>query len=502
MKINPCYDRLGIRQEGRWLSGLFFILIAVCLACSSPVAQSQSPTQAQPPAPSTADVQAENDRLRIELDAKQQTVARYERDLAEYRRKDKLERDRKAVADIQHEVENLRGLKAKKPIEMTYLTPEILNGLLDREIRTRYSPEEFRSWENLYKYLGLMPKDMDLERFLRDLYAEQVAGLYDETTKQLYVSEKFDLTGSIPRMILAHEICHALQDENFNLTSSPIHLKTNDDRALAAMSVIEGDATLLMSEYMAQNLSWRTLLEVPGLLLMDQQKLNNAPRFISASLIFPYIQGLQFVTEAVQSWDAGEVNSEVEGSGRFPAGIRNRILADLPESSEQIIHPAKYLKKPTDKPTEIALDSLTSSGLVSREGLYDNVAGEFGVRTILSERLSRKEAVAAGAGWDGDRFLFSGSPEKGDCTLAWLLAWDTPDDAQEAADAFILYFQRQRPDLKKQEGPGEGQWLSDKQGFVAVAVNGSWLAIAHARTESKTAEILTALNQMNIEPAP
>jgi predicted metalloendopeptidase len=46
---------------------------------------------------------------------------------------------------------------------------------------------------------------------LIDLYAEQVGGLYDDRTGRLYVTDLFPPDSRVGRMILAHEICHALR---------------------------------------------------------------------------------------------------------------------------------------------------------------------------------------------------------------------------------------------------------------------------------------------------
>ena len=62
-----------------------------------------------------------------------------------------------------------------------------------------------------------MPQDASL----RDLYVEmltsQVAGLYDDTTKKMYVVTETGEIGPAEEITYAHEYTHALQDQAFNL---------------------------------------------------------------------------------------------------------------------------------------------------------------------------------------------------------------------------------------------------------------------------------------------
>jgi len=453
------------------------------------------------------DPKAEIERLQIIVEVKQQRIEQLERELARYRQGEKAESNRRTVAELVRTMERLRGLRAKQPVEMTPLTPAVLQDLIDREFRKQYTDEQFQGWRNTLVHLGMIPAEMDLRAFLYELYEEQVGGLYDDETKKLYVSDKLDLGNSIGRIVLAHEITHALQDQHFNLTSSPVRLKSNDDRVLAAMSVVEGDATLAMSEYLAENMSWRILLDIPGMLALDQEKLAEAPRFISQSLLFPYMQGMTFITEAMKAMVSDVLDSErisdLDGDAdQMLNRLRNRLLKDFPESSEQILHPRKYLERRRDRPTEIALDAVTSAGLIPAANRIDNVAGEFGVKILLEGQLSGRQAARAAAGWDGDRIAFGGDPN-GDYAMAWLSLWDTAEDAREAAEALAVYFRAQRPGLeKKAVEAGEADWYADARGHVAIAVQGRSVAVAHAAAQERARQILDALRAVEVEPVP
>jgi len=432
-------------------------------------------------------LQEEIERLRIVIEVKQERIEALERELTELRRQLNVDRDRKIIANIQREVERLRGLRTRRPIEIAKLTAEVVDQLIEHEIGERYPDAQLRGWEMLLKHLGLVPPQLQLRSFIKTLYAEQLAGVYDDETKKLYVSDKFDLQSMVAETILAHEICHALQDQNFNLTSSPIRLKTNDDRAVAALCAIEGDATILMSEYIAEKASWRMLLELPGLMLMDQKQLAAAPRFLNKSLLFPYLQGMNFVMDRFVT--------------KGPR-TRNQLLRDIPRSTEQILHPEKYDGPEKDEPTEIVLDGVTSGSLIPAENRYNNVAGEFGIRCILGEYLPGEEAEAAADGWDGDRAAFGGQLD-GDYALVWLSVWDSADEARKFADALTRYFKTQRPELAEQTDKApKAVWLADKKGSIAIARKGDRVACIHANDEKRAARLLDATLSIAVKRVP
>ncbi|MCX8036031.1 MAG: hypothetical protein N3D11_03035 [Candidatus Sumerlaeia bacterium] len=455
------------------------VALSVCLASCVRFALR---TPAKPLSPEQQ--QAELARVKADLQARQMRIEVLEQQIAALRKQLVQERDRRIVLEIQRKVEELRGLRAKQPLEMSYLTDAILNRLIDREIRDR--GEAFGGWELFLKHFGLVPAEMNVEGFLRALYSEQVAGLYDDETKKLYLSEKFDITKTFSKMFLAHEICHALQDQHFNLTSSPIRLKNNDDRALAAAAVAEGDGMMLMTQYMAEERSWRILLELPALAMMDQKMLSSAPSFFSQSLLFPYLYGNEFMMKCMEKWGSRG---------------RNRPFQPFPASTEQILHPEKYIGPDVDRPTEIDLARALSRRLIPRANRYENVGGEFGIRCMLADRLSQREAERAAAGWDGDALVFGGRLD-GPYALAWLSVWDGENDAEEFAEALKRFFQRQRKALKTSEESGSTFWMSDKQGEIALVRDGERVACVHADTRERAERVLHATLGVKVQRVP
>jgi len=72
----------------------------------------------------------------------------------------------------------------------------------------------------------------------------------------------------------------------------------------------------------------------------DMESFRQAPDILKAGLIFPYLQGWGFVNR---------VRSECGWAAV------DKLYADLPESTEQIIHPDRYIDR-RDRPVRIALE--------------------------------------------------------------------------------------------------------------------------------------------------
>lgn len=337
----------------------------------------------------------------------------------------------RVLREVQERVEKLRGISHGGDIPAFYLDSETLREIVIRETEKQYPPERRKGIEGLLKSLGLIPEDFDLLRMLLPLLDEQVGGLYDLDTRRLYVREGFDIARSeLARLILAHEICHALQDHAYDLASLGIEATDNDDAALAGLTVAEGDATLLTNEYAAQYVGKDILKELPGVLFMDQGALLNTPQFFQQQLLFPYLQGEFLMQEAL---------------GRNPQW-RERIFLEPPQTTEQVIHPELYFDA-RDYPSSLSL--LMADGQTSRSGnilapdppegfrrLDLNRMGELGTRLIFQERLGPGIAHSAAAGWDGDAYLVC-EGDGGKWWFAWESAWDSAADAEEYAGALV-----------------------------------------------------------------
>ena len=70
-------------------------------------------------------------------------------------------------AEINEQVRAIRGLDEKKPIAPTIVSPAELSTVIRTTFDHDYPPAQVAADEQLYKGLGLIPMDADLERDLR-----------------------------------------------------------------------------------------------------------------------------------------------------------------------------------------------------------------------------------------------------------------------------------------------------------------------------------------------
>lgn len=317
------------------------------------------------------------------------------------------------IDEITSQVVAIRGLEVLRPIDFTILKRAELGPFLEEKLAEGLPSDYLPTYERAMKILGALPQKADLRKSLLSMLSEQIAGLYDDKTKKLYIMEDFDLKKPLARIILAHEICHALQDQHFHLSKLPLQDVQNSDAALAALSVVEGDATVLMQEYAVEHLRAKDLLQLTEALQVDQSAYKAAPYLLRQQLIFPYITGMEFVMMA-------EALDE---------DIRTELFRKPPTTTEQVLNPELYLAKQGDTSTSWSLPSLSPSlGTSWTRDLVSNM-GQFGIQTMFEGWREWEAAKEAAPGWDGDRYAYYRNGE--DHLLVWRTAWDSESDAAE-----------------------------------------------------------------------
>jgi hypothetical protein len=311
---------------------------------------------------------------------------------------------------IEQAVADIRQLSFLAPVDYNVLSRSEIKATLHRKLGEQFSDQEFANVGIGYSALGLLPKNFPLKQKYVDLLGEQVAAFFDQHEHKLFMFEDATLTNAQNRIVLAHELTHALQDQHFGLRTLPLEIKNNDDVALAASALVEGDATLVMSDYMLRNISWRTVRDgLSGLLVQNMEQLQQAPPFLREMLLFPYLRGQEFCAALM---DRGGYSAISAAYSRPPS------------STAQILHPAKYFAVPREEPISITWPDTEARG---EKPLSDNVLGEFGTRVALANSMDPRRAEAAAAGWRGDRYLVF---DHGNA-FVWKSLWS---DGQEAGE--------------------------------------------------------------------
>jgi hypothetical protein len=316
------------------------------------------------------------------------------------------------VDSLRPKVEQATGLRFKSPPKSALRTREQVRAYLLEKLDEELPPKKLEGMESAYRLFGLLPDTLDLRPLLLELYTEQVAGYYDPDSATL-----FGVVGADPsqlRVVIAHELVHALQGERMPLDSI-LHDKSNNDRLAAAQSVLEGQATLsgmkaLFPAGMDPTRDPDFWAEYSNQIKAGQASMpvfTRAPLVVREALVFPYLAGAEFM----HWWETSPLRDTV------PYGPL------MPVSTEQILFPERYARH--DEPIDVQF----SSGPAP---LYDDVLGEGEVRVLTAGLSGAREVKATGAtGWAGDRYrVYQTQPGP---ALVWYVVWDD----EGSADRFV-----------------------------------------------------------------
>jgi hypothetical protein len=175
---------------------------------------------------------------------------------------------------------------------------------------------------------------------------------------------------------------------------------------------------------------------------MDSRELADAPYVIRRGLMFPYEEGTEFVTR-IHDRDGWE-------------GI-NRAFRKPPQSTEQIMHPERYIDQ-LDEPVEVRLPRLGRRLRRDWTLVEDNVMGELNTQILFRRHLGNWRSRKPSRGWDGDRFRVYRNPDDGSMIMVWSTVWDSGKDADEFFDAYALLIPQKYPEAEFDER-GDTDWM-------------------------------------------
>ena len=334
------------------------------------------------------------------------------------------------IEGIEAFVEEVRGLEPLEAIDRRFPARADAIEQVKELYATEIPVELAQRLDRFYIAFDFLPPDSDYISLYLSALEAQIGGFYDSTTKEMNTlllngGEPGDALPLLEQIIYAHEFTHALQDQHFDLTALDLLTADKPDQAQAVLALIEGDATLVMNLY-TQALSARNPLGTTMQLLAQGFSTDtlflppNLPDIITSELLSSYTDGAAFVGKimAEGGWEA--VNAAFEPD-------------NLPQSTEQVLHPQKYLDGEGPMSVTLSAPDLDPAW----ETIWDTSFGEFYLREYLRTQVPRRQAVTAAAGWGGDHYQIYHHTETDQ--LAWLMhiEWDSAKDADEFTDAYV-----------------------------------------------------------------
>ena len=297
-----------------------------------------------------------------------------------------------ATADeVLHDMSEITGWDLKSPLKKSIRSRDDIRAYVLRQMDEEKDAKERYASTRTAEVLGLLPKNFNLDSFLVDLLTEQIAGLYDPKAHEFYIADW--IPADEQRMVMSHELTHALEDQHFAIEPWVRAARPNDDAELARESVLEGSAMAAMLDYelKGQGIKLRSLPEFdPSVFVGDLSEtpmLKKAPPFIKDSLMFPYFSGLTFSMAVLKS-------------GGWPAF--SSVFARPPANTQQILHPDLYFANKVPAPLKLDLPSAVPNADWAL--LEENFLGEFGWQEVLKQFLDAPRAKSLAADWDGDAY--------------------------------------------------------------------------------------------------
>ena len=287
------------------------------------------------------------------------------------------------------------------------------------------------------KKFGMLPPHFELGAALSDYSLNSLAGFYDFNDKTMYLLNWIE--PEMQKMVMAHELTHALQDQSYHLADfvdvprqAPDARQMNmvredtSELSIARRAVIEGQATVVGLDYVLRD-KGISLADSPkarqlanSLLLASYNPavtIHNAPRLLREVMIFPYREGLLFELELLTH---GGRQLAFQSAFKRP-----------PINTHQVLQPEAYLRN--EKAPLVPIGDLTAVFGNAYEPYDSGSIGEFDVQIMAQDFGRENDIYTVARQWNGGSYVAvkrtgvaPGTPlGTADLALVYLSRWNT-----------------------------------------------------------------------------
>ena len=371
---------------------------------------------------------------------------------------------------IAHQAETLRALSPRAEVPLSFLDEREMTALL----RQLYGDRDPKAELLPYTLLGLLPAAP-----IR-LRPRQVAAIYVPEQEQLYIALALHETDADDQALLARAYGHALQDQQFDLGAMDARATTSD-ATLAVRALVEGDALLLTALYRYRDLAAADWTHLAELAQSEQpsfsEELDEAEAWERLQR-FAHREGRRFTLALFEigGWEA-----------------INHAYTDPPRSTEQVLHPERYLDE-DETPSPVVVPGLMEDLGAGWTPLVRDTLGEFVIGLYLDELLPEETAWRAADGWDGDTFVVW-EHEDGQQVLVWRTIWENTAQAAEFERALAALIPERYLPARPLDSPlgSVGRWWETDAGAIYVCQVARYVMLVHAPDVNTLANLVEVL---------
>lgn len=440
----------------------------------------------------------------------------------------------KSVEEILQFVSEDTKLPIQHPIKRKLVNRDTVERDLTDRLKNDEDSQRMEHAEVVLKKFGFLPRDFHLRQFFISMMREQVAGYYNIKDQTVYLLDWIEPAAQ--RAILAHELTHALQDQNFQLEKwdkapgedgdkkkkwSPDDLDTmqeaaEDEQLVARVATLEGQGMAELLDYVlapaGKNVN-NSPLQVEALkagMTEDKQSpiFNSAPKFLKESLVFPYREGLTFLQTVMFK------------KGREGAFVGT--MANPPKTTREIMQPQTYLSGEKIAPLQVPkLQPILGTGY---RGYDAGAMGEFDVSVFLAQfRDAGKRPDDLYREWRGGAYFAALRCDLTDCqeakknkntdiavspptsalALFYLSRWSSPENAARFAEQYrgsLLKRYKFAQGLTSNPNDKPTRWMTD-EGPVSIETRGDEVLVLESFDEATIRKISDAIWQQGVTPS-
>ena len=359
----------------------------------------------------------------------------------------------RSVDEILRIVSQDTGMPIEHKVKRELITREQVEHYVGKRMQDDKDAKRLEQARLVLEKFGLLPQGYDLHAEFLKLMGEQVAAYYDPKSKSVNLLDWLPIDAQ--KAVLAHELTHALQDQQVDLAKWEL-AGAKDESALpdpqeyvaeeaqsARQAVTEGQAQVVWFDYSLAPLG-KNIITAPEFVdavratmgdSKDSPIFSAAPMFLKESMLMPYTFGLDFVRTVLTS----------RGKEAAFAGL----LQDPPHDTRQIMQPETYLLHQLVAPPAIPdFDKIVAPNY---ERFDFGSMGEFDIY-LLAKQYGANDAPNYYRHWRGG-YYFAARPKNGpkdQIAMLYYSKWDSPEAARDFAKLYADYLPKRYKQATRQ----------------------------------------------------